>query len=260
LTNILVPVDYMAETTLNKEPHMANGESQNKNENFFQKYQNWVLAGLVVLAIIVFFIIRGQVSHNNDQNNDNRGMEEQNQGQNSGDGQNSPTPTPNPTADQTPNPVPANSTAGNVSAVGTLKASDNASRGNLMVESSKGKIYVSTKRDYSAWIGKTVTLDAAGTLDSFKFLGFLEAKVAGASTSDNGADMGGAPEADTNVKFSGKLQTSPNASRGNYTIVSGNTVVYFKTVRDYSAWVGSDVTLSAQGSLNSFTHAVLMKK
>ncbi|HYE22789.1 MAG TPA: hypothetical protein VD998_04340, partial [Verrucomicrobiae bacterium] len=57
--------------------------------------------------------------------------------------------------------------AGNVSFSGTLKGSDNTSRGNYMIVSGATKVYLKSVRDYSGWIDSQVRLSATGTINSF---------------------------------------------------------------------------------------------
>lgn len=213
-----------------------------------------LVTGLVLLAIVligIYFATRGgnDDENNNQENQNQEQQQEQNQGE-------TPTPTPQPSnGDDTGDDV-----QGNVSVTGTLRESDNAARGNYMVESSRGKFYVSTSRDYSSRVGQEVTLQADGTVNSYTFLGFSGVTPDNGNGDDAG-DVGGAPteEPAAEVTFTGKLMQSDNADRGNYVIVSGATKVYLKTVRDYSAWVNENVTLTAEGTLNSFSGAVLNK-
>jgi hypothetical protein len=231
---------------------MEQGSGQNKNESVFNKYTNWVVGGLLVIAVVVYFIVSSQSGTNpEDDSTDENGEQTQNG--------TSPTPTPTPSKTPTPgSDSDDNGVApGNVSATGTLLVSDNASRGNLMVDSNRGKIYIGTQRDFYSLIGKKVTLQADGSINSFKFLGFAEA-VAPAPTP--GSDMGGAPDAESEVLVNGNLRVSDNTAKGNYVIVSNVGNVYLKTAHNYSAWVGSDVRLKAYGSLASFTGAIVTKK
>ncbi len=50
---------------------------------------------------------------------------------------------------------------------GTLKASDNAKKGNLMLETKNQTIYIRTSRDFSSLIGKDVTVTYEGTAANF---------------------------------------------------------------------------------------------
>jgi hypothetical protein len=228
---------------------------EGKNQNFFRKYQTSLILGVILVLVVIYFATRPQAADND--NADNQNQEQTNNGSNSNENSNG---SQNPTPPPAPTPTGSTTTdAGNVSAVGTLKASDNATRGNLMVESDKGKIYIRTSRDQSALLGKQVTLQAQGTLNSFTFLGFKEGRVAGSET-DTPPAVGGGDTVPANVKVSGKLMASDNTARGNYLIDSASGKIYLKSVRDYSAWVGSDVNLQASGTLQSFTNAVLTKK
>lgn len=223
---------------------------QNKTIEFLQNNPIYVIVGLLAVLTIVYFIATS--------GNDNGPVVTTETPEQTGQNQpseNQPSATPNgQTPTESPNGTQAQ-TSGNVTATGTLRASDNAARGNLMVESSSGKVYVSTGRDFSSLIGTQVTLNAEGSLNNFVFLGFNDSKVAGTDTTA----VGGSNEAG-NVAFSGTLRTSDNTDKGNYVIHSGSSHVYLQTVRDYSAWVGQDVVLNATGSLDSFYNAVLTQK
>ena len=79
-----------------------------------------------------------------------------------------------------PEPGPSNNSQTNTQGSGqtlsgTLQASNNPARGNLMLMTDKQTIYISTSRDYSALIGKTVVVSYDGTLDNFR-LGDIIAK------------------------------------------------------------------------------------
>lgn len=228
--------------------------SQNKNTGgmvgFLQKNQIWVIvAAIVILAGGYWLVTRNDdqtTGNTNEQTNNqsNEGQNEQNNGQN--ENQNGDT-----NGAQTGN---QNQNTGNVTATGTLLASDNANRGNYMVDSSSGKIYIATKRDFSSLVNKPVTLQAEGTLNSFKFLGFAESNV-----STPAPDQGGTNETG-DITATGTLRTSDNLTRGNYVIASGHGKIYLQSSRDYSAWVNQEVILNAEGTLDSFTNALLIKK
>jgi hypothetical protein len=222
--------------------------SQNKNPRWSQN-QIYLLIGLIVIVILVIIVSYRGKNKPNDISSDTNQNTEQNSEEN-------PT-SPSTPAPSTPSSETITAEQGNVTASGTLKPSDNPAKGNLMVENSQGKIYIFTQRDFSSLLGQSVTLTAQGNLQQFAFLGLSPANL----------DLGGASDAEhtpkpvaTEVKFKGNLQISDQLSRGNYMIVSGPTKVYLKSVRDYSSWLGSDVLLSASGSLASFTNAILIKK
>lgn len=231
-------------------------QSENNGEGFFRRNQTYLIVGLVVLIAVI--LIAAQRRGDNNQSNEDSQNQEQTQNQNN---QNSDS--------QNQNPTPENQNAGsgnnagsgsqNVSASGTLSVSDNLSRGNYMVQSNRGKVYVQTKRDYANLVGKTVALSATGTINSFTFLGFNESAgtVAGVDTTARG---GAGDEASGNVNFSGKLSASDNQTFGNYMITSNAAKVYLKSVRDYTALIGSTVNLNALGSLKSFTNAKISKQ
>lgn len=234
--------------------------SENKNMEFLQKNLWYIIAGIVVIIIVALAITSNrnkdaQKTAGGNQNNEQTASE------------NTANPQPQNQNTNTPQNVPANmaenlpvvTNSGNVSAIGTLKTSDNTAKANLMVESNKGKIYIATKRNFSSLLGQQVTLQAEGTINKFVFLGFAESSTGSVAGTDTTA-KGGGEEVSGNVKFTGTLMNSDTTAKGNYTIASGNTKVYLKTVRDYSAWVGSQVELRATGTINSFTNAILNKK
>jgi hypothetical protein len=50
---------------------------------------------------------------------------------------------------------------------GTLRASDNKAKGNLMIMVDGHNLYINTSRDFSGLVGKEVNVSYTGTLDSF---------------------------------------------------------------------------------------------
>lgn len=225
------------------------------NQGFWQKNSQYIvpIAIIIVLAIVLFATQRGK----DDQAGDEAQNEQTNQNTNSADNNPNPAPTPAQTPTPTATGDAVSGTTGNVTAAGTLRISDNASRGNLMVESNRSKIYIATRRNFSSLIGKPVNLVASGSLNSFSFLGFKESGII--SGIDTEA-RGGAAEGSGTVIVSGKLANSDNMAKGNYVINSTSGKIYLKSVHNYSVWVGSDVTLTATGVLNSFSNAKLIKK
>ncbi|MDP3993517.1 MAG: hypothetical protein U1C57_02305 [Candidatus Doudnabacteria bacterium] len=222
---------------------MEQNPGEGQNQGFWQKYKNYLLiAGAIAVLILISFAIRPS----DEQKNQN---EEQNQEQTNGEntdtiqeGDNNQITTPNVT-------VPA----GNVSAKGRLLASDNAARGNLMMDGDQGKIYIATRRDFSDLVGREVTLLADGTINSFTFIGFQE-------TMGDGSAIGGpADEPAGGVQVYGRLQRSDDETMGNYLIISGATNIYLKSQWDYSAWIGLNVDLTAVGTIESFTGARLSR-
>ena len=210
---------------------------QNKNIQLSKTNQVFLIIAAVVLIGAIIYSVNRDGEDTANQNTNQEASEQLLDQNGQSQEQNQNTQTSNAQG----------STAGNVTANGTLLASDNLSRGNLMVMSNLGKIYVSTARDFSGLLSKQVTLQAQGTINQFTFLGFAESvgTVAGAETAA--------------VNFTGTLNNSDNLTKGNYTVTSGGVNVYLKTAHDYSAWVGSTVHLSANGTLNSFTNARLAK-
>jgi hypothetical protein len=231
--------------------------SQNKTVEFLKNNPIYVIVGLLAIMLVVYLIATSGNNNDNTQDSDNQSAEQTDNGQNqpeNGD-QNSNQNGDDQTGEETDS---QNQEAGaNVNVSGTLQESDNQSLGNLMVESESGKIYVNTGRDFSSLIGTKVELNAEGTLNSFRFIGFNdEAKMV--DEVDDTA-KGGAQDEVRNVTFAGTLRSSDNSELGNYVITSGGTNVYLQTARDYSAWVDQTVTLQATGSLNSFTNALLVR-
>lgn len=50
---------------------------------------------------------------------------------------------------------------------GVLKSSDDSRRGNLMLQTADGKIYISSSRDFTGLLNKNVTVTYQGALDNF---------------------------------------------------------------------------------------------
>lgn len=237
-------------------------QNQSQSEGFWQKNRNYLIAAAIVVLAIVYFASSGNNTTDeadNDQQTQEQAMQE-NEGNTDNEGeQNQEESAPNQNQNQngSQGASPDTETVGNVTAVGTLMQSDNPARGNLVLDSNRGKIYIATARDFTQFLGKQVTLEAQGTLNSFTFLGFTEGGVGSAPVDEDA--KGGDGEAGM-VVVTGKLETSDSESRGNYVIYSNQGKIYLKTVRDYTAWVGSNVELTAVGTIHSFTGARLMQK
>lgn len=58
---------------------------------------------------------------------------------------------------------------------GVLKKSDNSKKGNYMLVMEGKTVYISTSRDFSALVGKTVSVTYEGTMEDFK-LGSISEK------------------------------------------------------------------------------------
>lgn len=69
-----------------------------------------------------------------------------------------------------------NGSADSSSVEGTLWASDNSARGNLMIVNGSTVVYINTSRDFSSLIGKEVVATIDGSLDNFTLVN-IEAKV-----------------------------------------------------------------------------------
>jgi len=226
-----------------------NSGSQNKTTEFILKNQiTIIVVALIAILAIVYFVTRGS-----DSRNDQADKQDQETGQNSG--QNSGQPGQIPAPAPTPAPAAAQPDQGNVMASGTLRASDNAAKGNYMVDSDQGKVYISTRRDFESLVGESVTLNANGTLNNFVFLGFNDS----AEVTDTTA-MGGDGMTAGAVAYNGILRKSDQPQVSNYMVTSGSTAVYYSSARNYDAWLGSNVHLVADGSLDSFTNGVLHKR
>ncbi len=249
---------------------MDQNSSQNQNQSFFQKNQTYIIGAviIIVVALIIYFAARGDQNQNDtDDQAENQTTEEStdesvdqntNETENQEENQDSMDDQPADTSDdQAPE-------SGNVTARGTLRASDAPEKGNLMIEgTSAGKVYLQTIRDYTALLDKEVDLEADGTIQSFVLLGLSQAEATTPPVaSDDGGAVGGAKEEEPqrNVSFSGRLQNSDDTARGNFIITSSTTKVYLQTVRDYSGLLDQEVDLMASGTIQSFTNAVLTKK
>lgn len=202
-----------------------------------------LFVGIIAVIIIGFFVFRGDDKPADEIAEDESSEQTENENTNQ-----------NPAETMLPEPPPTVSTE-NVTVSGILRSSDRRASGNLMVvEDSGRKIYIATARDFSALLGKEVTLDARGTIDSFVFLGFgdTQGSVAGTDTAVSGET--------STVTISGRLSESDNLARGNYQIASESGKIYLKSRHSYAALVGSEVELTAKGTLESFTGAKLSKK
>lgn len=59
---------------------------------------------------------------------------------------------------------------------GILLATDNSARGNFMLKTPTSNFYFRTSRDYSALLGKSVTVTANGTVERFNLIDITENK------------------------------------------------------------------------------------
>lgn len=219
---------------------------------FVRKNRSYVIAGIVLVLLIIYFATRDQ-QPTADTKSSEQSTEQQKKDENKSES--TQTEKEKQADNSAKDSATTSQSTGNVVATGKLRKSTSMTRGNYMVESNKGNIYVFTKRDYSALVDKDVTLAASGTLSSFKFLGFTEVGEQIATKPDDSS----ASTTEGAVEFLGTLAKS-DSTRGNYVISKGSTKVYVSTKRDYSAWVGKDVSLKASGTLNSFTGAVITQQ
>ena len=289
---------WTSETRMEQNPN-----SQNKNtEGFFQKNQNYIIAGVIVVLLVIYFMT--QKPQNVDEVKDDQSTEQTEDSDSSitdekkvGETTDSEKPAEEKKKEESAAMIKpeekndqkmesekktddskmasdskaqvAGTSTGNVSAAGTLMQSDNTVKGNLMVVKGNTKYYISTKRDFSAWVNKEVTLQAEGDANNFTFLGFKEGTSAANTGMSVGTDTtakGGATDSeglkmsDGTVSFSGTLKKSDNADKGNYMVSSKTGNVYVKTGKDYSGWENKEVSATANGSINSFSGVVLSEK
>ncbi len=248
-----------------------------KGQSFVQQNRNpLIIAAIVIILLVIYFATRGNTETGQQNQNSNQEMSDQlnsnSDSNKEGDQGNKPAEGSAMTNTSKPaNPTPTTSgeaMTGNLTVTGKLSTTDNAAKGNYMVASDKGMVYVNTQRDFSSLVGQNVTLTADGTMTAFTLMDIKPAgDVKGATdTTAKGGDTETAPapamkpEEMGEVKFSGKLDKSTDPAKGTYTITSGKTVVYLQSSRDYSAWVGSDVDLTAKGTIKDFSGATLAKK
>lgn len=253
---------------------MDNNTSQGKNQSFVQQNRNsLVIAGIVIILLVIYFVTRGNTETG--QQNQDSGQQTQTSSQPSPTPSGTPSPTgqPSPTGgSQTTPPSSGQALPENLTVTGKLRTSDMPAKGNYLVEGQQGKMYIYTSRDFSSLLDKDVTLSANGNLTAFTL---LDIKPAGSveSATDTSAKGGDAttpppaapeatkPEEPAGVlTFSGTMGKSDNDSKGNYVITSGKTKVYLQSKQDYAALVGSEVNLTASGSLKGFTSARVSKK
>lgn len=57
----------------------------------------------------------------------------------------------------------------------------------------------------------------------------------------------------TGSYLEGRLENSDDVVQGNYKLVSSSSQIYIKTGRDFSSYVGSDVLVLIDGTMESFT-------
>lgn len=257
-----------------------------KNQSFAQQNKNTLIAvGIVIILLIIYFTTRGNTQQGTQSDSGSEQSTEQ-QMSNESEENKGETPAVKPEeikksedgkmadADKMDQKKDAMATpTGNLEIGGTLQASDNAAKGNLMLASSHGPVYIHTSRDFSALQGKTVTAKVNGSISAFTLVDITANDGSKLKTTTDTSAKGGSTEAmpaapetkpettmTGSLHFSGKLDKSTDTAKGNYAIISGKTTVYIQTGKDYAAWIGSDVELTATGSLQSFTDAKITKK
>ena len=139
-----------------------------------EKNQKIAIAVIVVIALIAAWQLGKKPATQSDENQ-NQTYNEQTSGENAeptmaGDENSSaPKPTGSMTGGQSGQAMAGNTWEG------TLKQSDNAAKGNLMISVDGHMVYIRTSRDYSGLVGKNVTVTYQGTMDNFT-LGDITAK------------------------------------------------------------------------------------
>lgn len=139
-----------------------------------EKNQKIAIAVIVVIALIAAWQLGKKPSP--------QSGEDQNQTYNEQTGDENAQPAITG-GENTPEPEPTGSMAGGENGQatsgntwqGVLKQSDNAAKGNLMINVDGHLVYIRTSRDYSSLIGKEVKVTYQGTLDNFT-LGDITAK------------------------------------------------------------------------------------
>lgn len=257
-----------------------------KNQSFAQQNKNTLIAvGIVIILLIIYFTTRGNTQQGTQSDNSSGQATEQQITSGSEENKDEEATTK---TDETKKPEEAKTAntstteekkdamvtpSGNLNITGKLQASDNASKGNLMVATSHGTVYIHTSRDFSGLQDKEVTAKVNGSMTAFTLVDITAnnggTAQAGTDTSAKGGSTEAMPQAPEtkpetamtgDVHFTGKLNKSTDSAKGTYVIVSGKTAVYIQTSKDYTALVGGDVELSATGSLQNFTAAKITKK
>lgn len=254
---------------------MANEPQKNQKwqpQGGWQAPQNknaLIIAGTLLVLIGIYFATRGntQTGVQNPTSTENSSTEsttsttEENKGEIAGENTDTPKDTtPDAMSKDTPKNITTPKT-GNFSVSGTLRTSNDQAKGNLMLETASGNVYVQTMRDFSSLMNTEVTLNGNGNVVAFTLDNIVGKNTTTAMT-DTTAKGGDTDSALTsgNVKFTGKLDKSDNSAKGNYTVTGSKTKVYLVSSQDYSAWIGSEVNLTAEGTLENFTGAVITKK
>jgi hypothetical protein len=112
------------------------------------KKNTWYVVAVVAVVVVVFAIARTRNSTTKTE----------------------VTPVSNTSTQNPSQPKAGNSATEGTYWEGTLKASDSAKKGNLMLVTDKTTVYINTSRDYSALIGKKVKVTYQGTLASFTMM------------------------------------------------------------------------------------------
>ncbi len=121
---------------INSQKAMEQTPSQNKNLGMTPQNQNYLIAaGIIIVLAIIFFVVNARNDEGTPEDNQAQNQqEEQVSGENT-DQNGEETPSMEPTD----SPDSEDSLAGNVSAAGTLRVSDDSTRGNLMMGAIKAR-------------------------------------------------------------------------------------------------------------------------
>lgn len=237
---------------------MAN-DTQKKTGGFFQDNKNTlIVAAIVIIVLAVYFSTRdkattGTQNDRKDTEQSEEMKDESSESMKDEDKMNAEGKPGESNTSAKPSATPTPAATSNVQFTGTLRASSDPAKGNYVVASDRGMIYLKTSRDLSAWMNTLVNIQAEGSISQFTITHIGSA--AGSMMEDKGGSSETPAQPANGVSFSGTLQKSSDESKGNYSIASGKTTVYLKTSKDYSSLVGKSVTLEAQGTLTSFHHA-----
>ncbi len=249
---------------------METQEKQTKpkteQNTFWRDNKNPLLAiGAIILLLIMYTASRNKtevVQQNT--TNDEQKQEEMMADALAGKDQPKPATPSTPANPNTPTTTTKNTPAGNFSVSGTLRPSDNPSKGAYVLESSRGMIYLKTSRDFNNLLNMPVTMSANGTILGFSLQDITKA---GETPSTDTTAKGGSteeplkmPEPASNsetFRFMGTLQQTDNPTKGNYLIRKDKTVIYLQTKQDYTAWLDTNVELVAEGTQKAFSNVKL---
>ena len=249
-----------------------------QEQDFWQKYRNYFIFGIVAVLLVIFFANRSNQPNNDKKSAQDEQQTEQNQAENNQNPDKTEAQKKDEEAKMEADKMAAdkktteqNNTNGatitDVQLTGTLNHSNKPEIGNWVVESDQGQIFVNSNKDYSELIGKPVNLSASGNINSFTnaIITTANAKVASDKPSQDTPTIDKNNSTSVNLSsnnfiVNGTLMNSDNQSIGNYVINSDQGNIQFKSVHDYSNLIGKQITLSANGDINSFTNGIVTAK